>query len=471
MRSAVNGGRPTSSNCKLVRKSNGWSQNQPKPDDGKDTGKSRIPIVEIESMTYRIQTAQNLLFPPTINFQTVQETDLQRNSLVRACTFRRANFSLLFPTESSLLAKHRQPSCCCCCCCLKNRLLTPCYLQHHNMFAAIVMNTAAALVNAAVVAGGHLPLTACTMGFAWMAAVAGADHGNLPFLVVQTYVAMIWFDHAILRRRQILLEAYSSLAWLFIRTSLSVVPLVTYGAGYGTYHPLLTPLLAVAFWKTSVAVAAPIMYVHTKAGEASRKVKTAVSCGMAALYNAMHTAFDMLAVAVLSWAAAHIVIIWLVAATHGGDAAAGPVTLYGHELAEVTIQACQWLVCGFGGCLVGTIVVSRPLTSLLFVMSCPFWLLALPKMLVPVAAYVAWSQCSKMARILCGIVERIANVVGAAVNPVCDAVERVVNAVGAVGQRVWAVADVVRTVLEWALISLLLAVVLASLSVGLAANP
>jgi hypothetical protein len=312
-----------------------------------------------------------------------------------------------------------------------------------------------------------LPLTAVTMGFAWMAASAGADPCTLPFFVVQTYAAVIWFDHAFLRRRRILLEAYSSLAWLFLRTSLTAVPLVTYVAGYGTYHPLVTPLLAAAFWKTSVAVAAPIMYVHTKVEEASRKVKAAVSCGMAALCCALRTALDMLAVAVLSWAAAHVVIIWLVTATHIG---AGPVTLYGTELTEITIQACQWFMCGFGGCLVGTIVVSRPLTSLLFVVSCPFWLLALPKVLVPVAAYVAWSRCARLARILCDIAERIANVVGAAVNPVCDAVERAANAVGAVGQRVLAVAGFVRTVLEWALISLLLAVVLASLSVGLAAN-
>jgi hypothetical protein len=330
------------------------------------------------------------------------------------------------------------------------------------------MNTAA-LVNATVVAAGHLPLTACTMGFAWMAAVAGADPCTLPFFVVQTYAAVIWFDHAFLRRRRILLEAYSSLAWLFLRTSLSAVPLVTYVAGYGTYHPLVTPLLAVAFWKMSVAVAGPVMYVHTKVEEASRKVKAAVSCVMAALCRAMHTAFDMLTVAVLSWAAAHVVIVWLIAATHGGG---GPATLYGHELAEFTIRACQWLVCGFSGCLVGTIVVSRPVTSLLFVVSCPFWLLALPKVLLPVAAYIAWSRCAKMARTLCGIVERVANVVGAAVNPVCDAVERAANAVGSAVHAAWAVASFVRTAVEWTLIGLALAIVAALLAVALAAaNP
>jgi hypothetical protein len=334
------------------------------------------------------------------------------------------------------------------------------------MIAPIMMNTAA-LVNATVVAG-CLPLTAFTLGIASMAVAAGADPRTLPFFVVQTYAAMIWFDHAILRRRR-LLEAYSSLAWLFLRTSLSAVPLVTYVAGYGTYHPLVTPLLAAAFWKTSVAVAGPVVYIHTKVGEASRKVKTAVSCGMAALSNALRTAFDMLAVAFLSWAAAHVVIVWLVAAAHIG---AGPVTLYGHEIAEVTIRACQWLVCGFGGCLVGTIVVSRPVTSILFVLSCPFWLLApLPKVLLPVAAYVAWSRCARVARILCDIAERVANVVGAAVDAVCDRVKRLANAVCAVGQLVWAVADFVRTVLEWTLISLVLAVMVASLSVGLAANP
>jgi hypothetical protein len=335
------------------------------------------------------------------------------------------------------------------------------------MIAAFVMNTAA-LVNAAVTAG-HLPLTAFTMGFAWMAAVAGADPCTLPFLVVQTYVAMIWFDHAILRRR-LLLEAYSSLAWLFIRTSLSAVPLVTYVAGYGTYHPLLTPLLAVAFWKTSVAVAGPIVYVHTKVVEASRKVQAVVNCMMTALCNAIHTAFDMLAVAVLSWAAAHIVIIWLMAATHGSGDAAGPVTLYGTELAEITVQACQWLVCGFGGCLVGTILVSRPVTSTLFVVSCPFWLLALPKVFLPVAAYIAWSQCARVARILCGIVESVANAVGA----VCDAVERVANAVGAAvhaacdapARLVWAGANFARIAVEWTLIVLALAIVAALLSVA-----
>jgi hypothetical protein len=343
--------------------------------------------------------------------------------------------------------------CCCCCRCLKNlslALLT-CY-SNITMIAAIVMNTAA-LVNA-YVAAGHLPLTAFTMGFAWMAAVAGADPCTLPFLMVQTFAAMISFEKAIHRRR--LLEAYSSLAWLFIRTSLSAVPLVTYVAGYGTYHPLLTPLLAVAFWKTSVA--APVVYVHTKVGEASRKVKAVVSCMMVALCRAIHTAFDILTVAVLSWAAAHVVIIWLMAATHGsGDAAAGPVTLYGTELAEITIQACQWLMCGFGGCLVGTILVSRPVTSTLFVVSCPFWLLALPKVFLPVAAYVAWTRCAQLAGILCRVVERIVNVVDAAVKVVCAAVERVANAVcaavnaavNAVAQVVAAVANFVRNVTWW----------------------
>jgi hypothetical protein len=383
---------------------------------------------------------------------------------VLAARFVERIFTCASNTESSLLAN------------LDNLVLLlllleepfayPLLFQHHSMIAAIVMNTAA-LVNAAV-AGGHLPLTAVTMGFAWMAASAGADHDcTLPFFVVQTYAAMIWFDHAFLRRRR-LLEAYSSLAWLFIRTSLSAVPLVTYVAGYGTYHPLLTPLLAAAFWKTSVAVAGPVVYVHNKVEEASCKVKAAVSCGMAALCRAIHTAFDLLAVAVLSWAAAHVVIIWLVAATHGGDAAA---TLYGHELAEMTIRACQWLVCGFLGCLAGTIVASRPVTSLLFVVSCPFWLLALPKVLLPVAAYIAWSRCAQLARILCGIVERVANVVGAAVNPVCDAVERVANAVGSAVHAAWAVASFVRTAVEWTLIGLALAIVAALLSLALAANP
>jgi hypothetical protein len=320
------------------------------------------------------------------------------------------------------------------------------------------------------------PFTAFTLGFALWAVFAGVNHSTVFFLMVQATVAMISFEHALLRRR--LLDAYTPLAWLFIRTSLSAVPLVTYVAGYGTYHPLLTPLLAAAFWKTSVAVAGPVVYVHDKVVETSRKVKTAMNCLMTALYNAINTAFDILTVAVLSWAAAHIVIISLIAFTHGGDAAAGPVTLYGHALTEAILRTCQWLVCGVGGCLVGTILVSRPVTSVLFVVSCPFWLLALPKVLLPVAAYVAWSRCAQLAGILCRIVERIANVVDAAVEVVCAAVERIANAVGsaanavgdAAGQLVAAVATFVRNVVEWTLIGLALAIVAVQLSVALAAN-
>jgi hypothetical protein len=313
------------------------------------------------------------------------------------------------------------------------------------------------------------PKTACLPLLALLAAFGGADQWTLPILMVQTVLAMAAVEHrySLLNRRPDALVSYPSLTWLFIRLSLSAVPLVTSLAGFGTYHPLLTPLLAVAFWKASVAIAVPIVCVHAKAVETFRAVKTAIHNLVTAIYNAIITLIQMVTVAVLSWAAAHVVIVWLISLScchveGGGE----PATLYRHELSEFTIWACQLLVHGFLGCAAATVVASRPVTSALFVATCPFWLLTLPKVLLPVVAVVAWSWCANVARVMCRVAERIAHAVCAAVRAVCDAVERIANAVGA---AVNAVCDAVCR-LVWAVANLLYAAFVCLLAATFAMN-